>query len=230
MAAIWESIYSFFSPPASRDSSPQGSPSFFSSAFFSSNTEPATSAPAKTDLPMPPTSAFGAARAPVPSPADSSTSLAVSDRDYFSPTSPYTHRSPSMSSTSTASTTPLDNNSSSTNTATSSGIPAAGGGGDPRPAGPRRSATDVVALDTMSREFPKPAHEPSLDELLARKPGKWSLGHYVKNARERKVAVADAAAGVPAREETDAEERARKFDEVKRDLLRAKEEMMRRGI
>jgi hypothetical protein len=83
----------------------------------------------------------------------------------------------------------------------------------------------------MSRQFPKPAHEPSLDELLARTPGKWSLGHYVKNARERKKAGVAAAAEVERGEtEEEAEERARKFDEVKRDLLRAKEEMVRRGI
>jgi hypothetical protein len=72
----------------------------------------------------------------------------------------------------------------------------------------------VVALDALSRDFPKPAHEPSLDELLARPPGKWSLGHYVKNAR----AVTPPAPLDPA-------ERARQFEEAKRELLRAKAEL-----
>jgi hypothetical protein len=65
-------------------------------------------------------------------------------------------------------------------------------------------------LDPLSRSYPKPAHEPSLDELLARAPLKWSLGHYVKNARERKVVE-------------DPEERARRFEEAKMRLLRDKE-------
>ena len=36
-----------------------------------------------------------------------------------------------------------------------------------------RSAAEVVALDPLSRDFPKPAHEPGLDELLARPPAKY---------------------------------------------------------
>ncbi|KAJ4292330.1 hypothetical protein N0V88_005962 [Collariella sp. IMI 366227] len=83
-----------------------------------------------------------------------------------------------------------------------------------------RSATEVVAPEPMSRSFPAPAEEPSMDELLARKPGKWSLGHYVKNARE---------ATHPQAKEGEEEERKRKFEEVKGALRRAKEEMEKRG-
>lgn len=207
MAFTWESLYSFFSPTTS----PQGTPSLLSSAFFSKSSE--TTNTKQTDLPMPPTSAFTSSGAPIPSPADSSSSLAPSERDYFPPTSPYTHRSPSMSSTSTASTARSELHHPQRTLTT----PAPEGEQGARPEAPRRSATAVVAPETMSREFPKPAHEPSLDELLARAPGKWSLGHYVKNARVR-VASRPAA-------ETEAEERARKFEETKRELLRAKAEI-----
>jgi hypothetical protein len=83
-----------------------------------------------------------------------------------------------------------------------------------RPAAPRRSATEVGPLEPLSRTFPAPTHEPSLDELLARKPGKWSLGHYVKNARVREVVGGE-----------DEEQRAKKFENIKRDLLRSKGEI-----
>ncbi|KAK3900446.1 hypothetical protein C8A05DRAFT_35910 [Staphylotrichum tortipilum] len=230
MAFTWESLYSFFSPPASRNSSP----SLLSSAFFKSPDSTTTDNihSKQTDLPMPPTSAFTAAAgsvggAPLPSPAESTVSslAAPSERDFLpSPASPYTHRTPSLSTTSTNTTASADSQQQSavhnqpeahpagpqrTNTTPATTAPA--------PAPPRRSATNVVALDTMSRDFPKPAHEPSLDELLARPPGKWSLGHYVKNARPRR----DAAAATAAR----AEEEARRFEEAKRELRRAKEEI-----
>ncbi|KAK4157961.1 hypothetical protein C8A00DRAFT_29031 [Chaetomidium leptoderma] len=220
MAFTWESIYSLFpfSPPASRNASPQGTPSILSSSFFSKSTTETTDTK-QTDLPMPPTSAFGAG-APVPSPAESATSLAAGERDYFSP-GYTTHRSPSMSSTSTASTTPSEQQQLQLphHPQRSHTIPVNPEGESRRPAAPQRSATEVVALDTMSRSFPEPAHEPSLDELLARPPGKWSLGHYVKNAR-----VPDAGKLAA----TEAEGRATKFEQVKRDLRRAQEEIQAR--
>ncbi|KAK3990632.1 hypothetical protein QBC44DRAFT_63205 [Cladorrhinum sp. PSN332] len=64
-------------------------------------------------------------------------------------------------------------------------------------------------VDPLSREFPKPAHEPTLEELLARKPGKWSLNHYVKNAREISLQP----------EQANAEARRREMEEAKRRLL-----------
>jgi hypothetical protein len=93
-------------------------------------------------------------------------------------------------------------------------------GDSSHPTGPRRSATEIVAAEPMSRSFPKPEHEPSLDEMLARTPGKWSLGHYVKNARERREKPMG---------ETEAQERARKFEETKQALRRAKEEIESRA-
>lgn len=79
---------------------------------------------------------------------------------------------------------------------------------------PASSATNrVVVLDAMSRDFPKPDHEPTLEEMLARPPQKWSVGHYVKNAREAKLPVRDK------------EEQARAFADAKRELLAAKAEL-----
>ncbi|OIW33256.1 hypothetical protein CONLIGDRAFT_165860 [Coniochaeta ligniaria NRRL 30616] len=95
-----------------------------------------------------------------------------------------------------------------------------------RPAQPTRAATTavsgpsaqqqkVVALDALSRNFPKPTHEPTLEEMLARPPQKWSVGHYVKNAREAKAPVHDK------------EQQAKAFAEAKRELLAAKEALER---
>ncbi|KAL2124099.1 hypothetical protein VTJ04DRAFT_464 [Mycothermus thermophilus] len=130
--------------------------------------------------------------------------------------SPYTHRSPSLSSTST--------NTSSSSLSVNppqSVVPST----NYQPAPPRRSATHVVALDPLSREFPKPEHEPSLDELLARKPLRYSLQHTLKNPRS--VAWGDEVVRSAKREEEEKEEKARKFAEVKRKLLEAKEELDR---
>ncbi|KAK4165307.1 hypothetical protein QBC43DRAFT_287857 [Cladorrhinum sp. PSN259] len=65
-------------------------------------------------------------------------------------------------------------------------------------------------VDPLSREFPKPAHEPTLDELLARKPGKWSLNHYVKNAKDISLQPEQPA---------NVEARRREMEEAKRRLL-----------
>ncbi|KAK4224154.1 hypothetical protein QBC38DRAFT_26272 [Podospora fimiseda] len=64
-------------------------------------------------------------------------------------------------------------------------------------------------VDPLSREFPKPTHEPTLDELLARKPGKWSLNHYVKNAKDISLQ----------NEQLNIEARRREMEEAKRRLL-----------
>lgn len=77
------------------------------------------------------------------------------------------------------------------------------------------AANKVVVLDALSRDFPKPDHEHTLEEMLARPPQKWSVGHYVKNAREAKTPVHDK------------EQKARAFAEAKRELLAAKEAMER---
>jgi hypothetical protein len=51
--------------------------------------------------------------------------------------------------------------------------------------------------------------------MLARPPQKWSVGHYVKNARETKAPVHDK------------EQQAKAFAEAKRELLAAKEALER---
>ena len=227
MAFSLEAIYSFFSPPASRTTSPQGSPSLFSSAFFTSsstnnsNNKSISSATTQTDLPMPPTSAaaFGASAMP-PSPAESSTSLTPpSERDFsplpspyptnnsINPAMPTTHRSDSMSSSSTSLTTTSSIISQNDNTAITADRQL-------RPSAPRGAQTDTGPLDPLSRTYQPMREEPSLDELLARKPAKWSLGHYVKHAK----VVRGETAG-------DQAQRAREFETAKRELLRAKREL-----
>ncbi|KXX73980.1 hypothetical protein MMYC01_202271 [Madurella mycetomatis] len=180
-----------------------------------------------TDLPAPPTSAPLSPAEPI---IFSSSFTNPSERDYPC-------RRPSMSSTTSSAATSstdlqLDDSSKTPQTIQRAATAitatpiitttAAAGGGtaqdESQPAPPRRSATEVVALDAMSRNFPKPAHEPSLEELLARPPGKRSLGHYVKNAREVAPPPVDPA------------QRARKFEDAKRELLRAKEEIERRAL
>jgi len=75
-------------------------------------------------------------------------------------------------------------------------------------------AQPQVKLDPMTRVYPKPTTELNLDELLARTPGKWSVAHYVKNARDLRIPVMSAA------------EQAKDFEETKKELLRrAKEDM-----
>ena len=158
---------------------------------------------------MPPTTAVNAAATGEgASPADSATPspVAAGEDGYFPAT---TERTLSMLSTSsedtTASATPSDMNQPAQTAAAGSGAD------DARPAAPRRSATFVVAHDPLSRDYPKPTHEPGLEELLARTPGRWSLSHYVKNAPVTGVFEVEAA------------ERARNFEQVKRDLVKAKE-------
>jgi hypothetical protein len=67
----------------------------------------------------------------------------------------------------------------------------------------------------MTRHFPKPAEELSVEEMLSRPPQKHSLGHYVKNARDVKAPVVDKA------------KQAREFEEAKKELLRAKDELQK---
>ncbi|KAH6850276.1 hypothetical protein B0I37DRAFT_110191 [Chaetomium sp. MPI-CAGE-AT-0009] len=199
----WESISSFFSSPTSPSPSPNDTPSLPSVEFTK-----------QTDLPMPPNSAFGTSAGPsLPSPAESSTStLAPSERDYSAPNSPYSHHMPSVSTISTASTAASDQKASNHQNQPYM-TPA-----DERLEAARRSAAHIVAPDIMSRHFPKPTHQPSLEELLAREPCKRSIGHYVKNYRERKVSPEP---------QTEAEfaERAREFEETKKKLLADREKL-----
>ncbi|KAL2181759.1 uncharacterized protein P884DRAFT_10081 [Thermothelomyces heterothallicus CBS 202.75] len=219
MPFTWESLYSFFSPAAARDPPSEGVTSFFSSSFFS---KAGGSNPMKqTDVPMPPNSGHSAAAGPpIPSPAESSTSsLAPSERDYFPPTSAQSQRSPSISSTSTApSEQQQQQQQQQLDHPQRSHTTPAPASEDDRPPAPRRSATHVVALDPMSREYPKPTQELSLDEMLARKPGKHSLSHYLRNPRVSKITDEPRTAEEFA-------ERARKFEETKQKLRMDREKI-----
>jgi len=82
-------------------------------------------------------------------------------------------------------------------------------------AAPTSSSAQAHKVDALSRNFPKPDHEPTLEEMLARPPQKWSVGHYVKNAREARTPVQDK------------EQQARAFADAKRELLAAKEALER---
>ncbi|KAK3302050.1 uncharacterized protein B0T15DRAFT_290056 [Chaetomium strumarium] len=251
MGFTWEAIYSFFSPPTSRNPSPQDAPSLFSSAFFAQPTE-ATKAK-QTDLTMPSfaspfgrqspntmsadpsscqqspggrdylssTASFGR-RSPMPSPAESSISvLPPSERDYSPPTTPSSallQRRPSASSAASGRSTVAsepEHRPQLDRSHTTPPSPTLEAAQEKRPS-PRRSATEVVALDPMSRSYPKPAEEPSLEELLARQPLKYSLGHYVKHAK----AVDPSAVEARLKEEV-----LKAREEMRRELLKAKEEL-----
>lgn len=75
-------------------------------------------------------------------------------------------------------------------------------------------------VDPLSRDYPKPTGEVNLDEMLARKPVKRSLAHYISE--------------IPLRERTNAmkDKRwvAQDLEEKKRELLEAKKEIQRLSI
>ncbi|KAK3692531.1 hypothetical protein B0T22DRAFT_475443 [Podospora appendiculata] len=75
-----------------------------------------------------------------------------------------------------------------------------------------------VRQDAMTKTFPKPTRELSVEEMLARPAQKYSLGHYIKNARDCRMPVVDKAKS------------AQDFADVKRELLRAKEDLQRLSI
>ncbi|KAL1843421.1 hypothetical protein VTJ49DRAFT_1771 [Mycothermus thermophilus] len=188
MPINWASLYSLLAPPAALRD--VFTLSLSQPAVDDDQTKSTTKPTDNTNLPMPPTSSRAA------------TTTTTNGHDIYPPNSTTTtHRSPSMSSST-----------SSASTSTTS-LPT-----DDQPVAPRRSATHVVALDPLSRDFPKPANEPSLEELLARKPLRHSLQHVLRNPREP---------AVQRKEEEEAAERQRKFEEAKKKLLEAKEELDR---
>ncbi|KAK2605202.1 hypothetical protein N8I77_008057 [Diaporthe amygdali] len=72
-------------------------------------------------------------------------------------------------------------------------------------------------LDPLSRSFPKPTEDVNLDEMLARKPLKWTLGHYVKEVPTRE----------PSKPAEDKDRLARDMEAKKKEMLAAKEEILR---
>ncbi|KAL2143361.1 hypothetical protein VTI28DRAFT_10540 [Corynascus sepedonium] len=234
MPFTWDSLYSFFNPGAARDSSRESATMIPSSISASESSGPHSVKQTDVTVPANLTSST-AAGLPIPSPAESSTSsLAPSERDYSPPTSPYNHRSPSQSATSmdtAASTAPSEKQQQEEEAVVglkqapkqpqrSHTTPAQASASelDDRPAMPRRSATYIVAPEPLSRDYPKPTEEATLEEMLARKPCKHSLGHYVRNPKESNIHHEP-------RTEAEFAERARKFEEIKRELRMDRERL-----
>lgn len=55
----------------------------------------------------------------------------------------------------------------------------------PSPSSSQCSVEQTGDVDPLARTFPKPTEDVDLDEMLARKPLKWTVGHYVKEAATR---------------------------------------------
>lgn len=79
------------------------------------------------------------------------------------------------------------------------------------------SAEQTGDVDPLSRTFPKPTEDVDLDEMLARKPLKWTLGHYVKEAATRE----------PSKPAEDKDRLAQDMEAKKREMLAVKEEIRR---
>lgn len=79
------------------------------------------------------------------------------------------------------------------------------------------SPSQTADVDPLSRTFPKPTEDVDLDEMLARKPLKWTLGHYVKEAATRE----------PSKPAEDKDRLAQDMEAKKREMLAAKEEIRR---
>jgi hypothetical protein len=79
-------------------------------------------------------------------------------------------------------------------------------------------ARPKVKRDAMTTYFPKPTEELNLEEMLAREPRKHTLGHWFKNGKDIKLPV-----HTPAQQ-------AKAFEDTKKELLRAKEELLMLSI
>ncbi|PSS03798.1 hypothetical protein BD289DRAFT_478284 [Coniella lustricola] len=75
----------------------------------------------------------------------------------------------------------------------------------------------AAQLDPLSRDYPKPVHEIDVREALARKPIKWTLGHY----------ISEQSAAEPRPKTTDRETISRDLEAKKRELLQAKEDILK---
>ncbi|KAH6627841.1 hypothetical protein F5144DRAFT_549242 [Chaetomium tenue] len=221
MRFTWQSISSFFSAPVSRPSSPNGTPSVPGEGFVALDGQKHKPAPLK------PT--FGAAvDSALPSPVESSAPSAASDRDFSAPESPYSHHQASLSRTSTATTAsvsdhqqqqllPPPHNDQWPHTAPSPAPSSSSSQQKERP--PPAQHSEGHPPDIMSREFPKPAREPTVEDMFTRPPGKRSLQYWVKNCKMRQVS------GDRPLNEAEAAERARHFEETKRELLADREKL-----
>lgn len=74
-------------------------------------------------------------------------------------------------------------------------------------------------MDPLTREYPRPIEDLDVREALERKPGRWTLGHYIKATPVRSLQEA---------REWDPEKVARDMEAKKQELMRAKDEI--RGL
>lgn len=75
------------------------------------------------------------------------------------------------------------------------------------------SRSSLTPVDALSRQYPAPTKDITVEEMLARPPPRWSLGHYVRHAREARTPSLSK------------EQQAKEFADVKRELLVAKERL-----
>ena len=130
------------------------------------------------------------------------------------PTGTYTNMSAVSSSSSTSSTASSDNYfSQSRRTSVSSVSSSCMGDSSCRSSRSSSVSSQTqkdIPVDPLSRHYPKPTAEINVAEALARQPGRWTLGYWVKNAKDMQPPVQSR------------ELQATKFADAKRELLRAK--------
>lgn len=71
-------------------------------------------------------------------------------------------------------------------------------------------------VDPLTRNYPKPTEDLNVREALSRKPGRWTLGHYIHESPVRNSQEV---------QERDPDKVARDMEAKKQELLRVKEEM-----
>lgn len=76
-------------------------------------------------------------------------------------------------------------------------------------------------VDALARSFPKPTEELDVKEALSRKPGRWTLAHYIKETPVRDPEEV---------REQDREKIARDMEAKKQELLRAREEIQKMAL
>ncbi|CAN8097255.1 unnamed protein product [Discula destructiva] len=76
-------------------------------------------------------------------------------------------------------------------------------------------------VDPLARKYPKPVKELDVREALDRKPGRWTLGHYINQNLVRDPEEVH---------KKDKEMIAKDFEAKKQELLRAREEIRRMAL
>lgn len=71
-------------------------------------------------------------------------------------------------------------------------------------------------IDPLAREYPKPIEELDVREALNRKPGRWTLGHYIRETPVRSAQES---------REQDPEKVVRDIEAKKQEMLRARDEI-----